>query len=104
VISISLGMFMKEIQWFWFPQNEKKTIRGNMGKMLLTLYFVFLCVVLRCGCLVRPTIPIVEVWATRILSAGITNFACLLIVVRFYLAFSISPCFSIISLMFSLAL
>jgi len=32
-----------------------------MGKMLLTLYFVFLCVVLRCGCLAKPAIPIVEV-------------------------------------------
>jgi hypothetical protein len=36
-------------------------IRGNMGKMLLTLYFVFFYVVLRCGCLVKPTIPIVKV-------------------------------------------
>jgi len=63
-----------------------------MGKMLLTLYFVFLCVVLRCGCLAKPAIPIVEVWATRILWVGITNFVCLLIVVGFYLAFSISPC------------
>jgi hypothetical protein len=63
-----------------------------MGKMLLTLYFVFLCAILRCGCLARPAIPIVGVQATRILWVGTTNFVCILTIIGTYLAFSISPC------------
>jgi hypothetical protein len=93
MILIFEGMFLKEIPWFWFTWNEKETIRGNICKMLLTLYFVFLCVVLRCGCLARLAIPIVGVWVTRILWVSTTNFVCLVMIIGFYLAFSISPWF-----------
>jgi hypothetical protein len=36
-----------------------------MVKMLLTLFFVLLFIVLRCGCLTIPPIPIVGVWVPR---------------------------------------
>jgi hypothetical protein len=36
-------------------------IKGNMGEMMFTLSFVLLFVVLHCGYLARPPIPIVGV-------------------------------------------